>query len=133
MHSTSPVDLGETGLSVIASSKCRWTGLQKESLLPVQLGGEEVPGATWRVGWIPRLRLKFGLEDATRLKFCLWRLLCPATDGCQQGPLPGLAAGRGSHRLSCSLSADLIDRIAAAQNSLWIGDRVVPYVLYCTY
>lgn len=32
-------------------------------------------------------RLKLGLEHATRLKFCLWRLLCPATGGYRTGGL----------------------------------------------
>lgn len=39
-------------------------------------------------------RFKLGLEHATRLKFCLWRLLCPATGGygtggpARQGSMP---------------------------------------------
>lgn len=32
---------------------------------------------------------KLGLGHATRLKFCLWRLLCPATGGYRTGALPG--------------------------------------------
>lgn len=52
-------------------------------------------------------RLKLGLGHATRLKFCLWCLLCPATGGYRTG---GPArAGVYACLPSSSLSPRLID------------------------
>lgn len=86
------------------------------------------------VGWMDFLavlrRLKLGLEHATRLKFCLWRLLCPATGGYRTGgparqgamPYPALPCRPG---LSIAADHDHRPRL-----QLMCGSTTVPR--YCT-
>lgn len=78
-------------------------------------------------------RLRLGLGHATRLKFCLWCLLCPATGGyragapARQGFMPAYQALPCRQRLSIAKAAADHDRLIRLQYSSCVGPPP-----YCT-